>query len=37
MRVWIGYRMYSLWRFTTTQITITEYILTLALVAYITH
>jgi hypothetical protein len=29
----IGYRIYSLWRFTAAHITITENILTLALVA----
>jgi hypothetical protein len=32
-RVWIGYRIHSLWRLQLQQITITENILTLALVA----
>jgi hypothetical protein len=32
-RVRIGYRIYSLWRFTAAHITITENILTLVLVA----
>jgi hypothetical protein len=36
-RVRIGYRIYSLWRFTAAHITVTENILTLALAASITH
>jgi hypothetical protein len=36
-RVRIGYRIYSLWKLQLQQITVTENILTLALVASITH
>jgi hypothetical protein len=36
-RVRIGYRIYSLWRLKLQQITVTENILTPALVASVTH